>query len=199
MKKLSFITILLFSACSNAPALSPLSEGDRILAFGDSITYGTGASLRESYPKRLQSLISKKVVSSGIPGEVTADALKRLPAILKRYKPRLVLLCEGTNDMGMNLDDKETAKNLREMIGLIKKSGVEVVLIGAPRPGAALNVPGFYSEIAGEFNIPYEGRVLKKILEDGSLRADTIHPNREGYKIMAETMAALLNESGAIK
>ena len=196
MKKLYFITILLFSACSNSPTLSPLSEGDTILAFGDSITYGTGASLRESYPQVLQSLISKKVVSSGIPGEVTADALKRLPAILQRYKPRLVLLCEGTNDMWMNLDDKQTAKNVREMIGLIKKSGIEVVLIGAPRPGSSLNVPGFYREIAGEFNIPYEGKVLKKILLDSSLRADPIHPNREGYKIMAETMAALLNEYG---
>jgi len=199
MKKLSFIIILLFSACNNTPAISPLSEGDSILAFGDSITYGTGASWKESYPHRLQALISNKILSSGIPGEVTADALKRLPEVLERYSPRLLLLCEGTNDMGMNLDDKQTAKNIREMIKLTKKRGIEVVLIGAPRPGSSLNVPEFYRDIAREFKIPYEGEALKKILLDSSLRADPIHPNRDGYRVMADAIAVLLKERGAIK
>ena len=199
MKKLSLIIILLFSACDNAPALAPLSEGDRILAFGDSITYGTGASWKESYPQLLQALISKEVLSSGIPGEVTADALKRLPEMLQRYGPRLLILCEGTNDMGMNLDDKQIAENLRAMISIAKNREIEVVLIGAPRPGFPLDVPEFYREIAREFNIPYEGEVLKKILLDSSLRADPIHPNRDGYRIMADAIADLLKENGAIK
>lgn len=199
MKKLSLIIILLFSACNNAPALSPLSEGDPILAFGDSITYGTGASWKESYPQLLQALISKEVLSSGIPGEVTAEALKRLPEILHSYGPQLLILCEGTNDMLMNMDDKQTAGNLRAMIRLTKNRGIDVVLIGAPRPGSSLNVPEFYREIAREFNIPYEGEVLKKILLDSSLRADPIHPNRDGYRIMADAIADLLKENGAIK
>lgn len=199
MNKLSLIFILLFSACDSTPSLSPLSENDPIIAFGDSITYGTGASWKESYPHRLQALISKKVLSSGIPGEVTADAMKRLPEVLERYSPRLLLLCEGTNDMLMNLDGKQTAGNIRDMITLAKKHGIEVVLIGAPRPGSALNVPEFYREIAREFNIPYEGKVLKKILLDSSMRADPIHPNKDGYKVMANAIAILLKESGAIK
>lgn len=199
MKKLSLIIILLFSACNNTHALSPLSEGDRILAFGDSITYGTGASWKESYPQRLQALISKEVLSSGIPGEVTAEALKRLPGILQEYAPRLLILCEGTNDMLMNMDDKQTAENLRAMISLAKKSRIDVVLIGAPRPGSSLNVPEFYREIARELKIPYEGEVLKKILLDSSLRADPIHPNRDGYRVMAGAIAVLLKENGAIK
>ena len=199
MKKLSLIIILLFSACDSSPSLSPLSEGDHILAFGDSITYGTGASWKESYPQLLQALISKEVVSSGIPAEVTADALKRLPAILQRYRPRLLLLCEGTNDMWMNLDDKQTARNLKAMITLAKNRRIDVVLIGAPRPGSPTNVPEFYRDIAREFNIPYEAEVLKKILLDRSLRADPVHPNKDGYKVMANAIAVLLKESGAIK
>ncbi len=199
MKRILLIIIIILSGCNNAPALSPLSEGDRILALGDSITYGTGASWQESYPQLLQALISKEVLSSGIPGEVTADALKRLPEMLQRYGPRLLILCEGTNDMLMNMDDKQTAGNLRAMISLAKNRGIDVVLIGAPRPGSSLNVPEFYREIAREFNIPYEGEVLKKILLDSSLRADPIHPNRDGYRVMADVIAVLLKKSGAIK
>lgn len=101
--------------------------------------------------------------------------------------------------MLMNMDDKQTAENLRAMISLAKNHGIDVVLIGAPRPGPSLKVPQFYREIAREFNIPYEGKVLKKILLDNSLRADPVHPNRDGYRVMANAIAVLLKESGAIK
>ena len=199
MKRILFIITFLFSACNNTTALNPLSEGDLILAFGDSITYGTGASRGESYPEKLRELTSMEVISSGVPGETTADALKRLPEILDRYNPRLLIICEGTNDMWMNLDDRQTAENLREMIKVAKELGIDVVLIGAPRPGSSLDVPQFYRDIARELNIPYEGEVLKKILSHDSLHADPVHPNRYGYKVMAHAVYDLLKEKGAIK
>ena len=51
---------------------------------------------------------------------------------------------------------------------------------------------------AKEFRIPYEGDVLGKILKDGSLKSDQIHPNAQGYRLMAERVAELLRKSGAI-
>jgi lysophospholipase L1-like esterase len=84
------------------------------------------------------------------------------------------------------------------MIRLAKARGVEVLLIGTPEPGFTLTPAAFYAEIAKEFRIPYEGEVLGKILRDGSLKADQVHPNAKGYLLMAERVAALLRKSGAI-
>jgi len=56
----------------------------------------------------------------------------------------------------------------------------------------------FYAEIAGEFRIPYEAEVLGKILRDGSLKSDQVHPNAQGYGLMAERVYDLLRKSGAL-
>ena len=92
----------------------------------------------------------------------------------------------------------QAAENLRAMIRLAKARGVEVLLIGTPEPGFTVSPPAFYAEIAKEFRIPYESEVLGKILRDGGLKADQIHPNAQGYRLMAERVAELLRKSGAI-
>ena len=83
------------------------------------------------------------------------------------------------------------------MIRLAKARGVEVLLIGTPEPGFTLTPAAFYAEIAKEFRIPYEGEVLGKILKDARLKSDGIHPNAQGYRLMAERVFDLLKKSGA--
>ncbi|HTQ78157.1 MAG TPA: arylesterase [Burkholderiales bacterium] len=190
--------LLAASACSK-PAKLPRLEADAVvLAFGDSLTFGTGANEAESYPARLAALIGRRVVREGIPGETSAAGLARLPAVLDEVRPRLLLLCEGGNDFLRRLPRQQTADNLRAMIRLAKDRGVEVLLIGTPEPGFTLTPPGFYAELAKEFGIPYEGEALAKILKDGSLKSDQIHPNALGYRMMAERVFEVLRKAGAV-
>src|SRR5688572_30284204 len=84
---------LSLAACSDEPKLPQLGADDVVLAFGDSITYGTGAGPEESYPEVLAQLIGRRVVSAGVPGEVTANGLQRLPDVLDEVKPKILLLC----------------------------------------------------------------------------------------------------------
>jgi lysophospholipase L1-like esterase len=188
---------LLLAACGDQPRLPKLAADAVVLAFGDSLTFGTGASEAESYPAQLAQLIGRRVVREGVPGEVSAAGLERLPAMLEEHRPALLVLCHGGNDFLRRLSKEAAAANLRAMVGLAKSRGVAVVLVGTPEPGFGVTPPGFYKAIAAEFRIPYDGEVIGRILKEASLKSDPIHPNARGYRLMAERVAELLRKSGA--
>jgi len=195
---LFWVAALALAACGDAPKLARLAPDAVVLAFGDSLTYGTGAAETDSYPAQLERLIGRKVVRAGVPGEVTAAALERLPAALDEHQPKLLLLCIGGNDLLRNLGIAQAAENLRKMIALAKGRGVDVLLIGAPEKGLMVTPPKFYAEIAQQFGLPYEGKVLGEILRNSELKSDPIHPNARGYRLMAERVAELLKQAGAL-
>ena len=194
----SILLVLALAGCSERPKLERLAPDAVVLAFGDSLTHGTGAAEGESYPAQLEKLIGRRVVRAGVPGEVTAQALARLPAALDEHAPRLVLLCIGANDFLRRLGNQQAERNVREMVKLAQRRGVAVLLIGAPEPGLTVSPPAFYAGIAHEYRLPYEGGILGEVLKDRSLKADPIHPNARGYRLIAERIAETLKQSGAI-
>lgn len=189
---------LLLAACGERPKLERLPADAVVLAFGDSLTFGTGANEDESYPAQLERLIGRRVVRAGVPGEVTAQALARLPEALDEHAPRLLLLCIGGNDFLRRLGNQQAERNVREMVKLAKSRGVAVVLIGTPEPGFTVSPPAFYAGIAKEFRLPYAESIIGEVLKDRTLKADPIHPNARGYRLIAERLAEQLKQSGAI-
>jgi acyl-CoA thioesterase-1 len=188
----------LAAGCGERPKLERLPSDAVVLAFGDSLTFGTGANEEESYPAQLEKLIGRRVVRAGVPGEVTGQALERLPAALDEHAPRLLLLCIGGNDFLRRLGNQQAEGNVRAMVKLARSRGIGVVLIGAPEPGFTLTAPGFYSAIAKEYGAPYEDQVIGEVLRAPSLKSDPIHPNARGYRVIAERIAETLKKSGAI-
>jgi lysophospholipase L1-like esterase len=189
----------LLAACSGGqPKLARLAPDAVVLAFGDSLTAGVGANPGESYPARLEALIARKVLSSGVPGETSAAGLARLPAALDEAKPQLVILCEGGNDFLQKLDEAQAASNLRAMVRLAQSRGAQVVLIAVPKPGLLPSPADFYAVVAKELAVPNEETALKKILTDNSLKSDLVHPNAAGYARLAEAVATLLRKTGAV-
>ena len=193
-----FSILILFSCTSSHPQLSRLPEDATILAFGDSITSGVGAPQGASYPEILETIIQRKVVKSGIPGETSGEGMARLPGELAAHKPKLVLLCLGGNDLLRKMDLEKTASNIRRMIRMIREAGSETVLIGVPAPGLMLSTAPFYKKISKDMSVSLEGSLLADILADSKLKADPIHPNEEGYRFLAQGIAAFLRNAGAV-
>jgi len=192
------IAAMLPAACSKTPQLPLLAADATILAFGDSLTAGTGAGDAESYPAVLARLAGRRVVNAGVPGEVSAGGVQRLPELLERERPALLILCHGGNDLLARQNHQMIASNLRAMIRISGGRGVPVLLVAVPAPDLMLKPPGLYEELAREFRIPLEGKVLPHILGKSSLKSDPIHPNAAGYRLLAEALADLLKKSGAL-
>jgi lysophospholipase L1-like esterase len=193
------LVIVALCACSErSPPLPRLGPDDVVLAFGDSLTYGTGANEGESYPEILSGLIGRTVVASGVPGERTAGGLARLAGVLDAHRPRIMLLCLGGNDMLRKVSPDETETNLRQIVETARGKGVAVVLIGVPKPALFGGTAEFYQRIADDYTLPFEGDVLTQILRDNTYKSDPVHPNAQGYRKLAAALAEVLRNGGAI-
>jgi lysophospholipase L1-like esterase len=195
---LALAALALFGCGPKVPKIGALDANAVVLAFGDSLTFGTGAAASDSYPAVLEQLTGRKVVRSGVPGEVSAAGLARLPETLDEVRPQLLVLCHGGNDFLKKGDETQAAQNVRAMVKLARDRGIGVVLLATPKLGFGIVVPKFYAEIGREFAIPVEEGVLEEILSDKSLKSDLVHPNSKGYRRMAEAVAKLLAKAGAL-
>lgn len=192
------LLLALLCGCDTPPPLPPLADDAVILAFGDSLTHGTGASQEQSYPAILAKLTGRTVINAGIPGEISADGLARLPGVLENTRPALLILCHGGNDLLRRIETAQTAANLQAMIELARQAGVAVILVAVPKPDLSIEPPPFYAELAKRYKIPCEEEILPEILAKGGLKSDYIHPNAQGYRRLAEALAKLLQRSGAL-
>jgi acyl-CoA thioesterase-1 len=137
-------------------------------------------------------------VRSGIPGELTRGGLARLESVIDEHRPALMIVGLGGNDMLRKVGDAEIKDNLRKIIQAIQARGITVVLFGVPKPALVTSAPEFYEELAKEFNIPYEGKIVTSVLYSPGEKSDPIHPNAKGYRRMAEAFADLLKKAGAL-
>ena len=192
------LTLVLLTGCGDDIRLQALTPDSIILAFGDSLTYGTGAVRGKSYPDALAELTKLNVVNAGIPGEVTSQGLKRLPGELEKHRPNLIIICHGGNDIIKKLPPRQTEANLRRMIEISHASGAEVVLISVPRFSLLKSVPDYYQTIANDFAVPIESKILPELEFDTEMKSDPIHLNAVDYHRFAEALASLIKKHGAL-
>lgn len=192
------IVCSLLTGCGGGPSLPPLGSSDLILAFGNSLTRGTGTRLENSYPSVLQKNTGIPVINAGIPGEVTAEGLKRLPALLNQHRPDLVVLVHGGNDILRRKSAQAARDNLEKMILLIRASGAEVVMLGVPQFGLIPSSAPWYEELADLHEVPLDADIIPDLQKAPRYKSDPIHFNADGYRLMAEAVETLLREHGAL-
>ena len=163
-----------------------------IVAFGDSLTAGYGAEGRgNDYPAVLSSLLSRPVMNLGVNGDTVASASTRIDE-LEALSPSVVILLLGGNDLLRRSNLDESFALLEAMIRRIQKGGALTVLVGLEGLPFLAPAGNRYAETAEKTGSLLVPDILKGILGDSALMADGIHPNAQGYAVMAERIADIL-------
>lgn len=178
------------SACDSKRQYSAIPAKSTVVILGDSLTYGTGAGKGEDYVSILARKTGWNIINAGLPGNTSLDGLERLPAILAGNKIDLLIIELGGNDFLQRLPEKETAYNLKAILAQAKARNIQTVLLAIPEfnpIGAAignLSDHPLYEKIAKETNTPLIEDAFSEVLEKNGLKADQIHPNAEGYRLV---------------
>ena len=209
MKRRTFLSLgiasLLLFACGKSKKLPAISAGKTVLAFGDSVTFGTGAAPGEDWPTLLAQKTGWPIVNAGIPGDTAEAGKRRFGALLEQHQPALVIIEIGGNDFLRRRDPKAVKEDLRGMIRAARQQGAQVVLVAVPELsllGALTRAPSdspIYEELGDEESIPIIDKVFSEILSQPELCADQIHPNARGYQQMAEGIYQSLVKTGLAK
>jgi acyl-CoA thioesterase-1 len=179
------------------------TEPPVILILGDSLSAGYGMDREQSWVHLLEIRLqqqghSYRILNSSISGDTTQGGLARLPRLLDRYQPVIVIIELGANDGLRGINPEVTRENMTRMIEQSQQSGAQILLTGIKLPpnyGATYleQFESMYADLASEYDtllVPFfmEGIVF----EPGLLQADGIHPNEKGQPVLLENVWRVL-------
>jgi len=159
--------------------------GENIICFGDSLTYGTGATKGMDYPSQLSKMISKPVLNKGVPGDTTARALARLEQDVLSQSPRMVLITLGGNDLKNGVSKGTAFQNLKSIIESIQARRALVVIGGIDLPVWGRGFGEGYQQLCKETGAILISNIFDGIMGNTQLMSDSIHPNDAGYAKVA--------------
>lgn len=162
-----------------------------LLVFGDSLSAAYGLRPDQGWVALLQQRLQQqgygyRVVNASVSGETTDGGRSRLARALSQHRPELVVLELGANDGLRGLPVKDMRGNLAQMIGVIRKTGAKMLLVGIqipPNYGAQYTraFAEMYVSVAKEQNIPVVPFLLDGFaLDQRFMQADGLHPNATG-------------------
>ena len=176
-----------------------LAHADTILIMGDSISAGYGMNRGQGWVDQLQKRLNQKypkqhrVVNASMSGETTSGALARLPNLLKKYQPDVVVIELGGNDGLRGQPPKIIENNLSKMVQLSQNAKAEVLLFGMKIP------PNYGTKYSQAFESNYKAVATKYKIEllpfflagvaghKNLMQADQIHPNVKAQSILLDS------------
>ena len=168
--------------------------GENIIAFGDSLVEGVGASAGKDFVSLLSQKINRPIINVGQSGDTTATALIRLDKDVLSQDPRIVIILLGGNDAIRRTPKEEVIKNLEMMIDQIQQKGAAVLLVGIQGGIFRDQYKKLFVNLARGKKVFYVPDILDDIFGSSQLMSDSLHPNDQGYEIMAQRIEPTLRE-----
>ena len=184
--------------------VNPLNA-TKLLILGDSLSAGYQMPIDKAWPTLLQNVMSQKdkdlaIVNASISGDTTGNGLARLPELLKKHNPDIVLIELGANDGLRGFSPKLIQNNLRQIIQLVQSTNAQALLMQIyilPNYGKRYTqaFADLYPATALQFNTPLIPFFLQAVITRPEwMMADGIHPNENAQPWIAEFVAKeLLN------
>lgn len=169
------------------------SDGKTIVAFGDSLVEGVGATTGNDFPSLLSKLISEPIINMGVSGNTTLQGLARVENVNKK-DPKIVLVLLGGNDFLQKISIEETFKNIDDIVVKLQAEGAMVVLLGIKGGLLGDNYAKYFENIALNRGTLYVPNVLAGLLGHSEFMADGIHPNDAGYAKIAKKIYPTLQK-----
>ncbi len=174
-----------------------------LLVLGDSLSAGYGMEREKSWVSLLETRLAERgysyrVLNSSISGDTSQGGLTRLPRLLERYQPQIVIIELGANDGLRGIDPSVTRANLADMITKSQAIGARVLLTSIrlpPNYGAAYlqQFESMYADLASEYRTLLVPFFMDGVaMEPEFLQADNIHPNEAGQPVLLENVWAVL-------
>ena len=175
----------------------------RIVVLGDSLAVSPSEPL--GFPAVLEERLrarglSWSVVNAGVRGDTTAGGLLRINRLLSSNRPDILVLALGANDGLRKVDANQISHNLGQLVSRAEAAGAEVLLCGMELP--PLNVFSYGKEFrrvfesaASEHDVAFVPFLLEGVAMNPALNeSDSIHPNADGARRIAETIWPFLEE-----
>jgi acyl-CoA thioesterase-1 len=190
-------------------AMSAYSASKTIVVLGDSLSaeYGLerGRGWVSLLQKKLQAEhIQASIVNASISGETTSGGRTRLPSLLTRHHPDIVVIELGANDALRGLSLAATRDNLRAMTAGAQKAGARVLIVGMQippnyGPEYSRQFAALFPEVAKDSKSALVPFMLAGVVEHADLfQADRIHPTADAHPIILNNiwpaLKRLLNE-----
>ena len=164
-----------------------------IVAFGDSLVQGIGATEGNDFVSKLSSLVGLPITNLGVSGNTTSDGLARLNQVTE-LKPGIVILLLGGNDYLKRVPVEQTFANLNQMITTLQENGAVVVLLGV-RGGLLSDNFDKHFENLSKRGVLFVPNVLDGLINNRELMSDQVHPNDRGYEIIAAKIYPVLKKA----
>ncbi|MDK2659443.1 arylesterase [Cupriavidus sp. LEh21] len=188
------VTLTMLGGMQPAQAAAPA-----LLVLGDSLSAEYGITRGTGWVTLLQDRLRQErfdynVVNASISGETTIGGKTRLPDLLSRHKPAIVVVELGANDALRGLPLQTTESNLRQIVSSAQKAGAGVLLVGMripPNYGQDYTEKFFslYPKLAGEYKVRLVPFFLDKVMaRQDWFQPDRIHPTAEAQPALLETV-----------
>ena len=184
-------SVALSPGCSKNPGGPSAAATSQVVAFGDSLTFGTGTTGDNDYVAVLSRRVGVDIHNAGVPGQPTGSALNRLDASVLARNPKIVIVLLGGNDLLENVPLQTRVSNITAIVQRIRGSSAAVLLVGIGRPPID-PFDGALPGLASGTGSTYVPDILEGIFGVPSLMFDLVHPNNAGHAIMADRLEPAL-------
>jgi acyl-CoA thioesterase-1 len=167
----------LWALGSDLPRAARPTNGESIIAFGDSLVAGRGASSGQDFVSVLSKRLGIPIINAGRSGDTTGSALARLDGDVLALNPRIVIVLLGGNDFLRRIPTDETFANLGTIVDRVRRHGSAVVLVGVTVGLLTDPYGAQYEALAQRTSAGLVPDILGSIIGHTDLMADSIHPN----------------------